>query len=150
MTAAVRSPKGFTLIESILVMSLLGLLFGLATPYLFGTKEKTSLETETEKLVNQLKMIQQDAIAAREGQTYSLLLLPNSNQYRLAAGTEQEKTFSLQYDLVSPAGETALVFSQLTGQPNQNLQISLESKRFRTTISLSLEGLITFDRAQVK
>ncbi len=150
MTAAVRSPKGFTLIESIPVMSLLGLLFGLATPYLFGTKEKTDLETETEKLVNQLKMIQQDAIAAREGQTYSLLLLPDSNQYRLATGTEQEKTFSLQYDLVSPARETALVFSQLTGQPNQNLQISLESKRFRTTISLSLEGLITFDRAQVK
>lgn len=145
-TARSRSSKGFTLIEFFIAMGIIAILLGLATPYLFGAKEKASLELERDKIVNTLKTAQQKAIAAYQGYNYIVEFDEHNNQYTLKAeGDSFSQTTILpsQIKSISALPTNNITFEKLTGLPTSNLNITLHSKRFKSEIEVNAKGLIT-------
>jgi len=141
MTARGFLPKGFTLIEFFLMAAVLAILFGLSTPYLFGTKEKALLEVEREKIVNALKTAQQKAIAAYEGYDYTVGFDTGNNRVTLQP---EGKIISLhpKIELLSSNPES-ITFYRLTGKPSSSLEVTIGSQRFKCLILTSQEGVIT-------
>lgn len=143
-------PKGFTLIEFILFAAIFGLLLGWASPYLFGTKEKASLELERDKIVSALKIAQQKAIEAHKGYEYGLRF-ETEKQYtpisvHPTTGAEQavEKTVTLPPQIkISPFSPVIIKFQRLTGKSYSPLDLTLTSKKFKVEINVSEAGMIT-------
>lgn len=127
-----------------MVVVILGIFLGLSTPYLLGAKEKLILQTEQEKVINNLKLAQQKAMAAYGGYAYKISFLP-PDTYALNTDPETNtETYHLHpdIDIVSTGGESEIIFSKVTGTPNINLNLTLESRRFRCEITVTQGGLI--------
>ncbi|MFC1790028.1 Tfp pilus assembly protein FimT/FimU [Patescibacteria group bacterium] len=135
-----KKNKGFTLIEGVIVMAIIAILFGLASPYLLGNKEKNLLDTEREKVANQLRVAKQKAIGAYGGYDYKVIFDLGGQQVRINPGGP---TVSLPTSIeITDASPLEVTFLRISGEPNSSLGVTLESKRFRCQISLSEEGII--------
>ena len=94
-------------------MAILGILFGLSSPYLFGAREKRILENERDRVVNTLKDAQQLAIAAYEGYDYQVVIEP-PRTVRLLPANESVTLHPKTIFTDDSAG--AITFMRLTGQ----------------------------------
>lgn len=138
-----KNQKGFTLVELMVVVALLGLLVLSFNLYLFGTKEKKILETERDQIVNSLKIAQQDARAAYMGYDYTIQFDKLNNQYTIQP---ENTTVTLHPDVkIDSVVPPSITFYRLTGRPGEDdsLELILFSRRFKSIIQVSSEGIIT-------
>jgi type II secretory pathway pseudopilin PulG len=160
MRKAARSLKtrGITLVELIIVGGIIAVLLAITTPYLFGTREKTLLEKERDKVVDFLKIAQQNAIAAKGGHEYRVMFQLAQNTFTLvppvkpAPVTTGSNTLEIHPDITitSPHFTTYIAFLRLTGLPQTTepndplpLDLTLESRHFQCKVQVSWEGVIT-------
>jgi type II secretory pathway pseudopilin PulG len=156
MRKAARSLKtrGITLVELIIVGGIVAVLLAITTPYLFGSREKTLLEKERDKVADFLKIAQQNAIAAKGGKDYQVLYqLSPVNTFTLNPPIKPKTSIIEVHPditITSPNFTTWISFSRLTGLPHTTepddplpLDLILESRHFRCQVQVSWEGVIT-------
>ena len=128
--------KAFSLIEITIVVMLVSLVAVFATPYLFGAKENTSLQTETDRVVDQLRLAQQKSIASEKGLSYGLKFDQADNSIcplisTLPCDEDNDKIIlqnNIKIELVSTP---EIIYTKLTGMPSSSLDLTLSSKRFQ-------------------
>lgn len=76
-----RSSKGFTLVELIIVLALLGLITALAVPVLGGLSERQLPEMAARSLAMELRKVQQKAVTTGNSQAIDFRIY--SNDYRI-------------------------------------------------------------------
>jgi len=134
--------NGVTLVEMLVVMGVFAILAAAATPHLLGTQEKTFLQAEQEKISHHLKAGQQNAIAAYKGHDYQIQFDPPQG-YVLQPNLENQTVFLHKNIQILTVDPQIITFEKLTGKPDNPLELTLISKRFKTEISMNVEGLVT-------
>lgn len=138
--------KGFTLIEALVSLAILAMVFGIATPYLFGAREKTLLTGEGDRMIVALQTARQHSIQARLGYEYSVTLTPPGEFTIAPEGPTSRLANGIE--ISAPSTFTIIVFEKLTGKPVNPISITLTSKRFKTDITITSEGVISGSRPE--
>lgn len=132
---------GFSLIELLLVTALIGLIATMSTTYLLGAKEKSLLQSQADLLLKDLKISQQNAVAAYKGQDYTVSFDVQNNTYTLQPEIEPVVKRLLEGVAFEYASPDRITFQMLTGEPEAGLNLSLETKRFTLQLEASANGL---------
>ena len=123
------------------VAAIVGILAVMTTPYLFGTKEKNLLQAQADLLLRDLKIGQQNAIAAYKGYDYTISFNVGNNTYTLQPEIEPivKPLFEgVSFEYASPS---QITFEKLTGEPDERLYLSLETNRFTLHLKAYPDGL---------
>jgi len=132
--ACLPARQGFTLIETLIVISVVILIVSLALFSYRYFEKKTELETITQKIVATLKLAQTKTLASENNSQYGVHF--ENNQYILFSGdtyqvdAPDKTTYSLPSrleinDLSLNGGGSNVVFQRINGQTDQNGTISL-------------------------
>lgn len=149
MKITARRPLNFglTLVEMVVTIALMAILVALTTPYLLGSREKALLNSEVDKFTSTLEFAKQQSIAAFHGQTYSVLIEPES-KYTLLPDNKIYIMDNVNFS--QPTTPLTISFDILTGKPNLASDFILTSARFYTIVSINDEGLITSSEVKRK
>lgn len=137
------SSVGFTVLELLLIISMIGLTTLIGTPFLFGTLEKKRLLTETDKVATALKNAQQQSRIAQDGKRYGVRFSPD----RLTTVPENQ-TLKLAHNIkLAQFDSPTIFFEKLTGfsdseNSNNSLELKLVSHSFFTRITVNAYGVI--------
>ncbi len=141
-------PRGFTLIEMLIVLAILFLLFGVIGSIASNTYPKHSLRAQTDVVVQTLREAQALTLARKQDSTWGVHL--TSNNVTLFAGTSYATRNTL-YDQVhsipsgiSMSGLTDVVFDALLGTTSQTGTITLisDATSESNTITINANGVI--------
>ncbi len=143
-----QNSSGFTLVELIVVMTIIALVVGASTPYLLGTLERQRLTKERDKIVAELKQAQQKSRVAQNGESYGIsfvspgfyLLLPENKQISYQYGIQLNSTADLVF-FRKLTGQLELS-PQETNPPGSDLTLELQSNRFTTQIRINSYGVL--------
>lgn len=102
--------KGYTLVELLLAMSIVGVLFGLTTISLVNAQRSTSVATSEEMLIADLKSQQTKAMNGTEGGGGFGVHFDSNNTYILFNG--------LTYDITDPANSPVSVDDNISFSGN--------------------------------
>lgn len=89
-------PNGFTLIELILVLVLMGLFAGLTLPFVVSTLERIKLQSEVRQITSALQFARSEAISKKTLFTFNIDI--DKNKYWLAIPKQEEVTQSKPID----------------------------------------------------
>lgn len=122
-----RNCRGYTLIELVVVISLLGLMAGIALPDFKKNAANSNLKTAAFELAENIRLAQQKSIA--EGLPYKIVIdLERGDNYQILAG-KQGKLVKLPKNVIfswtsyTNVGKT-IIFGP-SGAPNQGGTIAL-------------------------
>lgn len=90
------NPGGFTLLELVLVLFLMGLIAGLVLPFVVSTLERVKLQSEARQIVSALQFARSEAITQKTLFTFNADI--NKNQYWLAIPKQKEVTQTKNLD----------------------------------------------------
>ncbi|MBT3923895.1 MAG: prepilin-type N-terminal cleavage/methylation domain-containing protein [Nitrospina sp.] len=82
--------NGFTLIELVLVLVLMGLIAGLTLPFVVSTLDRIKLQSEVRQLVSAIQFTRSEAVSRKTLFTFNVDI--NNNNYWLAIPKEEEVT----------------------------------------------------------
>ena len=82
--------KGFTLIELVLVLVLMGLIAGLTLPFVVSTLDRIKLQSEVRQIASALQFARSEAISKKTLFTFNVDI--DKNQYWLAIPKQEEVT----------------------------------------------------------
>lgn len=156
-----KNNSGFTLIEIIIVIAILGFLSTIAVFDFFAFKENSDLNNNVQEFVSVLKLAQNKAISAENNSQYGVYIdtSDSPNQYVLFKGpsyalriASDDRTYSLQntmefYD-TNLGGGYEIVFTKTTGAPEEFGSISIRVKASpnnNKTIYLTNSGTVSFN-----
>jgi type II secretion system protein H len=88
--------NGFTLLELVLVLVLMGLIAGLTLPFVVSTLDRIKLQSEVRQIASALQFARSEAISKKTLFTFNIDI--NKNQYWLAIPKHEEITQSKQLD----------------------------------------------------
>jgi len=88
--------SGFTLLELILVLLLMGLIAGLALPFVAPTLDRIKLQSEVRQISSALQFARSEAISKKTLYTFNIDI--DKNQYWLAIPKQEEITQSKPID----------------------------------------------------
>lgn len=91
-----REPNGFTLIELVLVLVLMGLIAGLTLPFVASTLDRIKLQSEVRQIASALQFARSEAISKKTLFTFNIDI--DNNQYWLAIPKQEEATQSKPID----------------------------------------------------
>lgn len=146
-----KSPnKGFTLIETLLVVGILGVVLVSGSVSFVGFQRKTILKTTAEEIASGIEQVRSDAIAAKynlehgihfETDSYTIfsgsvfgISDPDNSLYELAKGvTITEVNLGFEGDLV---------FSKVSGSPNSSGFIEITYGTDTASINVNDEGVV--------
>ncbi len=143
-----NSSLGFTLIETLAIVAIIGVV-GIASLFV-GQRylDKQKLEQATDLIISHTQDAQNNSVIAKNGQPYGV----NYSSDHLTVFADQPdqtvSTFSFptsvtitQIDLDN--GQTYITFAKLTGQPDTQGQLVVQSRHFQTTITIDENGSLT-------
>lgn len=104
-----RDYRGFTLIEVLATITIMGILAGIAIPSWFSVVESRRVDSATNQLVGDLRLANNKA--SNRLTTYRVCVTSNSTTYRIGAGT----CGSLEIRVLPDGTETAATFPGYTG-----------------------------------
>ena len=88
--------NGFTLLEMVLVLVLMGLIAGLTLPFVVSTLDRIKLQSEVRQIASALQFARSEAISKKTLFTFNIDI--NQNQYWLAITKHEEATQPKQLD----------------------------------------------------
>lgn len=138
--------KGFTLVELLLSVSILGIIAGFTTPLYIGFQNRNQLAVFSDTVVGALRKAQ-----------YYAIHKSNNSQWGVAVGGGSVTVFAGEsyalrdqsLDEVHPipatitaSGLNAVVFTKGTGEPSVTGVLTLESVGYTRTITVDPKGVI--------
>lgn len=142
-----KTPKGFTLIEVLLVMGITSILLVIGAISMFGYIGSQNLETETRAIIALMRDAQTRSMSQENESRWGVYLanassdrdyyaifqadetLVASSTYTGVPGTTlEQKTMRSSVEFVSPANgsTTVILFSKVSGLPNASTTITLQ------------------------
>ena len=89
-------PSGFTLIELVLVLLLVGLIAGLTLPFVASTLDRIKLQSEVRQIASALQFARSEAISKKTLYTFNINI--DKNQYWLGIPKREEVTQAKSID----------------------------------------------------
>lgn len=134
-------PFGFTLVEVLIAVSIMGILAAVSGSYFLTQQTKSRLRFERDNVVAALEFARQNAAAAKEGTSYSLEF-NSANTYQITPGGKPKK---LSGSVVFDPLPNPISFNILTGwlQSGTSETITLVLGDFVCTVRVSESGIIT-------
>lgn len=126
-----KTQPGFTLIELVLTLCIIGILASIAIPDFKATLEDYRLKNAATEIASDIRLIQQRAIS--EGNIFKIIFdLNKRDRYHVAQGTRILKTAYLPDGVIlegtSLGGGHQIVFTE-SGAPSPAGSITLKNKR---------------------
>lgn len=138
--------KGFTIIELLLVIGLVGLLTGVTSPILSANVQRSNWQTTTDRVSSQLWKAQSYAV---EGKSISGSVVwgvcVTGSILRLFNGSCGSPVFKEDYQIppgVSVTGLSGVTFDNLRGEPSAATTVVVGSGLGSNTITVNPVGLI--------
>ena len=91
-----REPNGFTLLEMILVLVMMGLIAGLTLPFVVSTLDRIKLQSEVRQISSAIQFTRSEAISRKTLFIFNVDI--DKNQYWLATPKQEEVTQSKPID----------------------------------------------------
>ena len=91
-----RDPNGFTLLELILVLVMMGLIAGLTLPFVVSTLDRIKLQSEVRQISSAIQFTRSEAISRKTLFIFNVDF--DKNQYWLATPKQEEVTQSKPID----------------------------------------------------
>ena len=91
-----RTANGFTLLELVLVLLLMGLIAGLTLPFVVSTLDRIKLQSEVRQIASAIQFTRSEAISRKTLLTFNADI--NKSQYWLAIPKQEEVTQSKPID----------------------------------------------------
>ena len=91
-----RTANGFTLLELVLVLLLMGLIAGLTLPFVVSTLDRIKLQSEVRQIASAIQFTRSEAISRKTLFTFNVDI--NNSQYWLAIPKQEEVTQSKPID----------------------------------------------------
>ncbi len=140
------SSGGFTLLELILVVSVLGLLTALAIPAYASFRRNVALTNYADEIVSALRTAQNRSSTSQGGVVHGVHL--TTNQYCLFTGstfsTCTSPSYQLHGDITITSGTGDAIFSRFTGAPAAPATIVLQVTGGPSkTITIDISGRIS-------
>ncbi len=144
-----QNRRGFTLIEVILVIGLIGILIFLSIPFYQSFQVESQLDSTTEEVVNILRRAQSKAMASQRDSNFGVKL--TSGQYTLFKGDSyaaREVIYDEDYNIpetLSINGLTEIVFNKLKGTTSNTGNITVTSNNNSKTININETGRVEIE-----
>lgn len=143
-----RIPGGFTLVEALIVVALLGVIVAFAIPFYQSFQVSSQLDNTTHELVQTLRRAQMQAMASQGGTDYGIALA--SDRFTLFRGASYSTSDPFNELIVIPPtlsissglGNT-ITFSVVRGAPSSTGSITVQTNNGKTrTITINPRGVI--------
>ena len=140
-----KTAAGFTLIELIIVVGIIGLLMLVAVPTFNAMRDNVALKNSSQQIVSTLRLAQNRAITSQGGVQHSVQFTTNS--FIIFGGTAGSPTYSTTYPLTGGiqilSGGTTVTFARLTGTTAATtIQVGFSSTK-KQDIKIDATGNIT-------
>lgn len=157
----IRSQKGFTLVEIMIVMLISSMLFGVVAYNMVRVQNTTSIQSNVDTLVSDLNSQKSKAmLGATEGRTttdsYGVYFLPD--QYILFHGNSYNSSDTTNFSVELPSNleventtfpNNIIVFSALSGEISgfspigNTITLKVGSTSDETTVTINRYGVVT-------
>lgn len=128
--------KGFTIIEVVVVVAIIGILAAMAIPQLGNSVAEQELNSSAQQLVSELRYLQQITINADDTQTYRMVF--NSNQYYIANGVNIIKTIALPASVLIYGTPSDMTFNRYDGGTTTAQTIQLRSASLNKSLYIKI------------
>ncbi len=134
MTIISVKSHGFTLLELIIVVGILGLLLAVIMPSFLNFRRNSILSTETQNVITLVNKARLSSMSSKEDFQYGVhfeadkVVLFQGDTYVAGAGTNEELILNTALTLSSVVvngGGAEVVFQKVTGATNQNATTTL-------------------------
>jgi type II secretory pathway pseudopilin PulG len=134
---------GFTVLELLLLVSVMGILATIGAPHLFGSLEKKRLQTERDKIVSTLKAAQQQSRVAQDGRSYGVRFSP----YRISTIPDNQSVTLDSGVKLAHFDSPTIFFEKISGlsrveNSSNSLELVLDSHSFVTRVTVNAYGVI--------
>lgn len=141
--------KGFTIIELIMVISIVAILGAIMMPMSTNLLVRQQLRTKTNELVTALRTAQINTLAGKQADQWGVRLENNQIiMFKGSSWTSPGTSFDHYYDLpgtITPSPTpTEIVFGKLTGNPSNTITITL-TNRLGEVKNISINPIGTVD-----
>lgn len=144
-----RDAAGFTLVEMMLCITIIGILVGLGTPIYTNFVQRNDLDIATQTLVQMFNRAETYSRAANYDSGWSVDI--QSNTATLFKGsvfatrdTTKDETYSIPSS-ITVSSVADVVFAKLTGLPATTPTITLTSNTSDTrTITINVKGMVDY------
>ncbi len=145
----VNSLTGFTLIEVLLVLALLGLIVGLAAPVVWSFSMQNDLDLETAIAAQTMRRAQSLAVYGSNDSSWGVKL--ESRDVTLFSGSsfagrdlDFDEVFHLP-SVLTVAGPSEIIFSKLNGQPGATGTLVLSNNIDQSrTLNINAAGMVAY------
>jgi len=131
---------GFSLIELVIVVGLLGVLFAIGLPATSGYLRSSSLAGASSTLVADFRYAR--SLANSERRTYEILFTPNAYELRRLSPAATIRTRTLPRGVTFTASDTAVFYAWGLTDP---ITIELDNGRNKNVLRLSANGSVARD-----
>jgi prepilin-type N-terminal cleavage/methylation domain-containing protein len=147
-SASVSFRSGFTLIEMLLSISIIGIIAGLSTPLYHSFATRNDLSVVAEETTRALRRANNYSRGAREDSTWGVNF--ESSTITLYKGNDfasRDKSFDEAIPVpinINLNYSGKIVFAKVTGLPSSSESISLVGQDGKTTIRINEEGMVSY------
>lgn len=141
----IKSNAGFTLVEVLLILAILGLISGLAIPFYQSFQVSSEFDNTTQEIVQTMRRAQITAMSSKSLSDYGVHFA--DQQYIIFRGATfnpadiYNESFEIASTLsVSTGGNDDIVFSSVSGLPNVEATIILNSTNGKNS-NIIINGL---------
>ncbi len=149
--------RGFTLLEIIIVISILGALLSMILPPLTSFRQKSILNTEAQEMTTLINKARLSSMSSKNDHQYGIhfeagkIVLFEGTTYTAGAETNEEHLFNAVITLAPitiNGGGAETIFQKITGSTDQNSTTTLKvtaNNSASTTIIILPSGIATID-----
>lgn len=135
--------KGFSLVELILVIAILGIIASASAPFYARFVGQNNLEVATNKIVSTIRKTQSYAMEGKDNAVWGFCM--SSGKIRLFKGSCASPTFTEEFDLdgVGVTGISETLFTGPAGkrgEPSTTLNINITNDIGTKTVTLNALG----------
>ena len=137
--------RGFTLIELILIVALMGILGALSSPFLSRFIAQNYLEDTTNKFVRTLRKAQNYSLSGKQSSTWGVHYADRELILFKGSFYGEDHSFDETFDIpstISVSDWSDIAFSKIRGQPSTNLTVILSSNIKSKTVVVNAEGMV--------
>lgn len=143
-----RNEKGFTLLELLLSIAIIGILAGLSLPVSRTMLIKNDLDIATSNTVQTLRRAQVLSQAADGDTTWGVKIQSGSIVlFQGASYASRDSAYDETFDVptsITPSGISETVFTKLSGNPQTTGTITLSTETDTKSITLNGKGMVEY------